>query len=202
LTVYVWIDQIIKGGKAMRIYPKDHKQAIIDAWTNDRLSLSKIAKQYKCSRQAIYKILKESNIDTSKATGCKVSVTCAWCFKEFSITRSRYHSRKKANYCSVECYTSYSNELGQGYKPNRQGQRIGRRIVERIYGPLPIGSIVHHIDKNNWNNTPYNLMLFDSQASHIYWHRGMVDKTVILWNGKDWNGIYKDEISYEIEYMI
>lgn len=186
----------------MRIYPKDHKQEIIDAWINDHLSLSKIAKQYGCSRQAIYKILKANGIDTTKETGCKVIVTCAWCFKEFSITRSRYHNTSKANYCSVDCYTDYLNELGQGYKQNRNGQRIGRRTMEKVYGPLPIGSIVHHINKNCWDNDPSNLILFDSQASHIYWHRDMKDKAVILWDGRVWDGRYNNDGTYEIEYMI
>jgi hypothetical protein len=47
-----------------------------------------------------------------------------------------------------------------------------RLIAEKYIGKiLPMGHIVHHIDKNLLNNAPENLYVFESIGSHISYHR-------------------------------
>lgn len=51
------------------------------------------------------------------------------------------------------------------------GVHTHRRVAELMLGrPLKKGEVVHHIDGNKRNNSPENLMVFESQAEHAAWH--------------------------------
>lgn len=52
------------------------------------------------------------------------------------------------------------------------GRHIHRIIAEVILGAdLSQGHVVHHIDGNKQNNSPENLMVFQTQAEHARWHK-------------------------------
>lgn len=52
------------------------------------------------------------------------------------------------------------------------GTHEHRIVAEQMLGrPLKIGEVVHHIDRNKQNNSPSNLMIFESQAEHAKWHK-------------------------------
>lgn len=52
------------------------------------------------------------------------------------------------------------------------GRHTHRVVAEKMLGRhLEKGEVVHHIDRNKWNNHPINLMIFRSQAEHAAWHK-------------------------------
>ena len=160
----------------MKLTPKDQVN-IIQAYSEQLTPMITLSKQYKVSRQSIFKLLVRSGIDTSKR---KLSVSCSTCGKEFKRHKTRI--RKQLNhFCSNECYFAFL-EAGNGnpYIQNRQGQRIARKKVSE-YIELKPGYIVHHEDRNTLNNMIRNLKVFRNQGDHIRYHRGFTVE--ILFNG-------------------
>jgi len=48
-----------------------------------------------------------------------------------------------------------------------------RVVAEQILGrPLKSGEVVHHIDHNRRNNSPDNIIVFESRAAHSRFHQG------------------------------
>ena len=173
-----------KLGRRQRCPIQDlEREAMATMYERDKLALQAIADYFRVSRQAVYKVLLKRGVDTSKATGCKVAVRCAWCGVERLVVRSR--ARKHVHsYCNRDHWIAHLNS-GDAYLPNRRGQKLGRATIELIYGPLPDGSVVHHVDKNDYNNDPVNLMLFASSADHLRFHRlGERSMVVALWDGR------------------
>lgn len=104
---------------------------------------------------------------------------CSMCGVEVSLTGSR---RDTVNvYCSTECYTKALRVAP--YIRCVYSTRQARKIVTRLYGTLPEGSIVHHQDGNDRNNETDNLVLFASQKDHFRHHRNCSHDPP-LWSGK------------------
>ena len=108
----------------------------------------------------------------------------------------RYPSQRKRSeraFCSRTCHMALLNaELnptrmtpevreklhlarlgsGEGITYTKQyGRHEHRCVAEKMLGrPLKDTEVVHHIDGNKRNNTPENLMIFESQAEHARWH--------------------------------
>lgn len=65
--------------------------------------------------------------------------------------------------------------IGSGQRkayPKLYGRHIHRIVAEQKLGrELREGEVVHHIDRNKFNNSPENLMVFKSQAGHARWHK-------------------------------
>lgn len=156
-------------------------------------SLEKVASlalKYDVTRQAIYKILKQHDIDTSKK---QLQVSCSACGE--ILTRNKARVRKQKNhFCNYKCYYIFL-EAGNGniYIQSRQGQRTARRIVSYFFD-LQDGHIVHHEDRNNLNNLPYNLKVFACQGDHIRYHRGF--EVVPIWNGDSLPNNIKSKLPY------
>ena len=73
---------------------------------------------------------------------------------------------------------------GSGYTIDSQAYVVlfinGKRqyehivVAERALGkPLPKGAVVHHVDGQQWNNEPSNLVICPDQAYHMLLHRRM-----------------------------
>ena len=76
---------------------------IIDAYQNQLVPMIELAKQFKMTRQGIYKILKAAGVDTRKR---KITVSCTACGNEIKRPKSQIRARKHL-FCSQDCYTAY-----------------------------------------------------------------------------------------------
>jgi YHS domain-containing protein len=168
----------IKEKSIMRLTPKN-KVNIINAYENQLIPMQVLARQYNVGRQAIWKMLRASGVNTTKH---QILVSCSTCAKE--IKRHKYRIRKNLHhFCSEACYRAFL-EAGNGnpYIGNRQGQRIARKKVAEHFELQP-GHIVHHEDRNTLNNMLHNLRVFRNQGDHVRYHRGLI--VGVLWNGNN-----------------
>ena len=159
-----------------KLKPQD-KVDIINAYTSLFTPMIELAEKYYVSRQAIYKLLKKSGIDTSKKL---IRVSCTVCGAV--LNRPKCRVRKQLNhFCDYECYYAFL-EAGNGnpYIHNRYGQRIARQIISQFFD-IQDDHVIHHEDRNTLNNMPYNLKVFTTQGDHVRYHRGFDVEP--LWDG-------------------
>lgn len=82
----------------------------------------------------------------------------------------------KGRFCTVQ-----RDKFHKGYKviymPKHPHSRMNGYVYEHILvaesklgRPLYENEVVHHIDGNKLNNSPDNLMVFNSQREHDKWH--------------------------------
>jgi len=162
-------------GKGRRVIPIEVEGDVIRAFEIDLVPMIELAKRYGVKRQGIYKLLKRNGVDTSKRS---YPVKCHYCEKVFYRTKSLIR-KYKHHFCNQDCYYAFL-EMGGIYKPWRHGSRIAREKVGRLFKLLP-GYIVHHEDKNQFNNDMKNLKVFACNGDHIRYHRcGDVEP---LWDG-------------------
>lgn len=161
----------------------DNVDNIASLYFADYQSLREIAALFECSAMAIQSCLKRHGHDTSKR---KYLLKCARCQKEIKKTRRviRRTIGKIGLFCDARCYQLHltENAISPGSEGIRHSNRVAREIMARVYGNLPVKSIVHHVDGNAHNNDLSNLMLLDSQQSHLMIHRGF-GAPVILFDG-------------------
>lgn len=151
---------------------------IVSAYTIDLIPVIALAKKYNMARQGIYKLLRRAGVDTSKAGAANIKVSCTSCGKERTIKRCIFRTRKHV-FCDHVCYYAFlKNGNGNPLIMNRQCSRIARSVVSK-YFDLQLGNIVHHEDRNDFNNSPDNLFVFTNQGDHIRHHRGFI--VPILW---------------------
>ena len=158
----------------------------IRLYEEEGLPSSLIAERMGVTRHAVWRRLRSAGVDTSKGgRNLQREVVCTWCDRDFRMNRARYRERLKLGrfFCTRECYIQWVKHQGSDYSVSRYGQRAARREVERYYGELPGGSVVHHIDKVCINNDKWNLILFASHSDHMKWHRGDCDGIEPLWRG-------------------
>ena len=106
---------------------------IITQFKDNLIPMAALAKQYKVSRQTIYKTIKHAGIDTSKH---KESITCLVCDKQFLKTRCLV-KRSKHHFCCNECYYAWlKHGNGNPLIIHRQGARIARTILSKIVSPV------------------------------------------------------------------
>ena len=144
-------------------------------------SMEMIARAYHVSRSAIHKFLRALGIDTSKAASW-VATQCSYCEAPVQVRRATYR-RIKHHFCHQDHYVAWMN-LARGRLHSQQERSAAwQGYVASIHGELPTGSVVHHKDKNNYNNDPGNLMLFACHSDHLRWHRDKREGIVPLWSG-------------------
>ncbi len=156
-------------------------QDIVVLATVQHLSPAMIAPIAGISRQAVWKILRDQGVNTSKGTGgaTRVKYECSFCGKPCETERQRFRDSIN-HYCSKECY--YADIENQNYHPWKQGRRLARAIVSQHFH-LKDGNVVHHKDGDNRNNDRSNLAVYRSQADHVSSHRG--GKARPIWDGAD-----------------
>lgn len=155
---------------------KNDKIYIIIAY-QELTPMIQLANKFNVSRQAIYKILKQAGIDTTKHG---LPVSCTTCGRE--LIRDKFQIRKQKNhFCNEQCYFAFL-QAGNGfpYIQNRQGQRIARSLVSKHFD-LRDNYIVHHENRNCLDNRLKNLKVFCNQGDHIRHHRGFDVEP--LWDG-------------------
>jgi predicted DNA-binding protein (UPF0251 family) len=164
-------------------------ETLVHLYTVVHLTMGEIGILCGVTRQAIWRRLQKLRVDSR--SGEHVTVECVWCGKDFERARSTWRKVEKGksrlgHFCGEECRLGYLRAMGNGESgKSRHGQRRGRSVVAAEYGAeLPEGSVVHHVDGNQYNNERENLMLFASQSDHIKWHRRDRSKVRPLWSGR------------------
>lgn len=153
---------------------------IVRAFTVNLEPMGQIAERYKRTRQGIYKVLKAAGVDTKKTGG--IMVSCVACGKEIKAHKSRIRKQKNL-FCGHECYYAFLQAgNGRAYIQNRHSCRHARELVAKVFD-LQDGHIVHHEDRNNWNNNISNLRVFANQGDHVRYHRLGVDYVQPIWDG-------------------
>lgn len=161
------------------------KGDIVRAYTEELEPMISIAKRYGITRQGIWKVLNKAGIDTSKRLGnTRHEVTCLAC-KETFIKGRAYIRQHRHVFCSRDCYFAFLEAKQEGsYKYWRHGMRIAREVVSQ-YFDLQERNVVHHEDRNCYNNHPSNLKVFATNGDHVRYHRWSADGVEIepLWDG-------------------
>lgn len=152
---------------------------IINAYTTRLIPMIKLAESYGITRQGIQKVLRKAGVDTSKEAA-HLNVSCTCCGKKFLKLRCLVRKSKHV-FCEEKCYFAWlKHGNGSPYVAHRNQQRIARSIVAELFALKP-GYIVHHEDRNQFNNHPTNLRVFASQGDHVRYHRDFL--VPILWDG-------------------
>ena len=153
---------------------------IINAYTVDLEPMISIAHRYDRTRQAIWKTLHRNGINPDEYGTMKVSCEC--CQTEMERPRCQVRDRKHI-FCSQLCYYAWLEASQHGkYSYWRHGQRIARAKITEVFDLQP-GHIVHHLDRNCYNNMLSNLMVFANQGDHCRYHRLGPDSVTPLWGG-------------------
>lgn len=174
----------ITQGETMRKLTETQKGDIIKAFTEDLTPVIALAKEYGRKRQSIWKMLKKAGVNTSKGLGnTRFEVSCDYCQKTLIRTRARIRNQVR-NFCGHDCYYGFiQHNHGIGaYKQNRHGQRIARFKVGQVFD-LQKGNVIHHIDRNCFNNRWDNLMVFANNGDHIRFHRLGPEYVKPIWIG-------------------
>jgi transposase-like protein len=156
------------------------KVNIIKAYETDLIPMIELAKQHGVTRQCIHKLLRKAGVDTSKTGAANIEVSCTVCGTMFKKKRCQVRKAQHV-FCSEACYFAWlKHGNGNPLIMHRNCSRIARSIVSKYFALRP-GNIVHHEDRNQYNNELSNLRVFACQGDHIRYHRGFT--VPILWNG-------------------
>lgn len=149
---------------------------IINGYTN-LTPMIDLAKKHGVTRQYVYRLVRQAGVEINDKL---IPVSCSCCGKELFRHRVRVR-RQKHHFCSQECHYAFI-EAGQPgkYLPSRQGQRIARSAISKVFDLQP-GNVVHHINRNTLDNSLSNLMVFRNSGDHIRFHRGFDVEP--LWDG-------------------
>lgn len=128
-------------------------------YCDDLLTMQEIADRVGCKKQAVMHRLNKMGV---AYRGGPVPRKCKHCGETFSANRKRLKNGKSL-YCSIYCYQSDVSVSG---KLSHAGQRAGRRVANAREG-----EVVHHINGDNFDNRPENLIVFGSHAQHAGFHK-------------------------------
>jgi len=135
-------------------------------YLGEHLTMEQIGKLVGKTRAGVHYWIKKHGIDVSKVERFKVH--CDTCDKELERTGQRF-TKSIRHFCNMGCYKVYLQN--SEYRQNRNGQRIGRAVIEKsLQRTLRPGEVVRHIDGNNLNNDPDNLAVFRSASEHRAFH--------------------------------
>jgi hypothetical protein len=168
--------------KRLRMSDKERVD-IVNAYTIGLVPMIALAKQYGLTRQGIHKLLKHAGVDTSKQAA-NIPVSCTCCGIEFTKLRCQVRKQKHV-FCSEVCYFAWLHHgNGDPLVMHRTSARHARTIVGEYFALKP-GYIVHHEDRNQFNNNLWNLRVFANQGDHVRYHRDCF--VPILWDGSNYS---------------
>ena len=159
-----------QGGNAMKITPEAHRD-IIEAYTIDLWPIQEIANVLHVSKTTVHRFLNAQGIDTSKR---RITVSCTTCGRPIERTRAKVRKQRN-HFCGLDCYHFFLDVGRTPSMPTRAGQRIAREVVSKYFDLQP-EHVVHHKDRNAFNNNPSNLMVFRNNGDHIKYHHANRDK--------------------------
>ena len=164
--------------KSRRMTDQD-KVYILEGYTQGLLTMAHMAKTIGVSRQAIHKALTKAGIDIKAAS--HIPVSCTVC-GEPTIKRRCMFRKSAHHFCGEACYFAWlKHGNGNPLVIHRQSARSARKITQAHFALTP-EMIVHHEDRNQFNNDLNNLKVFKNQGDHIRYHRGGLSTP--LWTGK------------------
>ena len=155
--------------------PLVNTESLVDMYRIQHLTVRVIGRLVGMSGVAVWKRLQAAGV--SAVEGERVQAVCFNCGKLLEVTRTRWRKTRHLH-CSEACY--YQTIANPEYNPNRQGQRLARKVVSRVFS-LSTQHIVHHVDTDTLNNRLDNLWVFASQADHMSYHRG--GSALPIWRG-------------------
>ena len=145
---------------------------IVRRYTVDLIPMIQLARDYGVTRQGIYKVLRKAGIDTSKQAA-NLPVSCSCCGKQFTKKRCQVRKAKHV-FCGEDCYFAWlKHGNGNPLIIHRSSARLAHKIVGEHYTLLP-GQVVHHEDRNQFNNHISNLKVFSNNGDHVRYHRGFI----------------------------
>ena len=145
------------GGKRSLVLILDDD---VRRWYCDGLmTMQEIADRIGCTKQAVWCRLRKMGV---AYRGGPVDRKCKKCGEAFKAQRKRLKNGA-AMYCSMRCYQSDVSIFGSYSK---HGQRKGREVA--CAKPK---EVVHHVNGDNLDNRPENLIIFKSNAAHISFHK-------------------------------
>lgn len=158
----------------------NQKVDIVEAYTIQLEPMISIAKRYAVTRAAVYQIIKQAGVDTSKGL---IQVSCTTCGA--AIMRPKCRIRKQLNhFCNQDCHASY---LSAG-KPKwhhmletGNSSRVARSVVSQYFA-LQADHVVHHENHNRFDNLLPNLRVFACHGDHIRYHHGFDVEPI--WDGR------------------
>lgn len=133
------------------------------------VSMSDIAADYGCSRQAVHKFLRKHGVETRKTIATRRELRCDLCGEFYEVNRARYREvlKNKRKFCSDVCYHVYLENKDS--VTNRHHQRIARSKVSEVFD-LKTEHVVHHKDFNHFNTMLDNFMVFANNSDHVKYH--------------------------------
>jgi len=156
------------------------KDEIIRAFTQGLEPVIGLAATWGLSRQAVYKILKQAGVNTSKG---KIKVSCSACGEEIERPKSKVRGKKHI-FCNYECMSAYRKASMEIGVRRESWHRIARRKIQVRFPGLKKGHVVHFIDGKVYNCLETNLMVFKNLGDHARWHRFEEGSGVeVLWRG-------------------
>ena len=156
------------------------RDEIIRAFTQDMEPVIGLASTWGLTRQAVYKILKQADVDTSKG---KLKVSCSACGEEVLRPKSKLRDRKNI-FCNHTCHDAYRSAAREISTKRANWHRVARRKISVVFPGLKKSHVVHFIDGKVYNCLEHNLMVFKNLGDHARWHRfGMESGVEVLWRG-------------------
>jgi hypothetical protein len=149
----------------------EQKAEIVQLYSKKLIPMIELSKRFNISRHYVWKILNKNNINTSKAIAAHINTNCFVCDKKINVVRCHYR-KTLHNFCSRECFYKWLNRRDtiNPLISNRHGMRLARKIISDIFDLQP-EHIVHHEDRNDFNNNLSNLRVFKNQGDHVKYHR-------------------------------
>lgn len=156
------------------------KADIIKGFTERMEPVIGLAEMWGLTRQAVYKILKQAGVDTTKG---KIKISCSACGEEVLRPRSKIRDRKRI-FCNQTCYSAYRSAAREVSTKRANWHRVSRRKIQVKFPGLKKAHVVHFIDGKVYNCMETNLMLFKNLGDHARWHRyGEESGVEVLWRG-------------------